>query len=250
MKEKLKELTNNKFFHIIVLVVIVMILLFIVGIVVLKYNVEGETNMPFHLSKISTISSSEGKDKESVDSKWAFDLYQSNDIYIYIDKNDQYNKTEAIKEICIENINIESANSENVKIYKPDSQDEKQIFKNEDENIVENLIYEGALESDLKNLKISNQGGLVAFRCSNNNIAEYKSNDEEIMHTQLLKKAGIAEETLKMNLTFDIVIKLEDQKEYKANIAIDLPVEGVVEQGTVSKELTDMSDIIFKRVNT
>ena len=70
------------------------------------------------------------------------------------------------------------------------------------------------------------------------------------MHTQLLKKAGIAEETLKMNLTFDIVIKLEDQKEQKANIAIDLPVEGVVEQGTVSKELTDMSDIIFKRVNT
>ena len=88
MKEKLKELTNNKFFHIIVLVVIVMILLFIVGIVVLKYNVEGETNMPFHLSKISIISSSEGKDKESTDSKWAFDLYQSNDIYIYIDKNE------------------------------------------------------------------------------------------------------------------------------------------------------------------
>ena len=116
MKEKLKELTNNKFFHIILLVVIVMILLFIVGIVVLKYNVEGETNMPFHLSKISIISSSEGKDKESTDSKWAFDLYQSNDIYIYIDKNEEYDKTEAIKEIRIENMNIESANKENVKI--------------------------------------------------------------------------------------------------------------------------------------
>lgn len=250
MKEKLKELTNNKFFHIIVLVVIVMILLFIVGIVVLKYNVEGETNMPFHLSKISIISSSEGKDKESTDSKWAFDLYQSNDIYIYIDKNEEYDKTEAIKEIRIENMNIESANRENVKIYRPDSQDEKQIFKNEDENIVENLIYEGALESDLKNLKISNQGGLVAFRCSNNNIVEYKSNDEEIIHTQLLKNAGITEEILKMSLKFDIVIKLENQKEYKANVSLELPVNGVVEQGTASKEITDMSDIIFKRVNT
>ena len=159
-------------------------------------------------------------------------------------------KTEAIKEIRIENMNIESANRENVKIYRPDSQDEKQIFKNEDENIVENLIYEGALESDLKNLKISNQGGLVAFRCSNNNIVEYKSNDEEIIHTQLLKSAGITEESLKMNLKFDIVIKLEDQKEYKANVSIELPVNGVVEQGTASKEITDMTDIIFKRVNT
>ena len=102
----------------------------------------------------------------------------------------------------------------------------------------------------MKNLKISNQGGLVAFRCSNNNIVEYKSNDEEIIHTQLLKNAGITEETLKMSLKFDIVIKLENQKEYKANVSLELPVNGVVEQGTASKEITDMTDIIFKRVNT
>lgn len=248
MINKLRNLTNNKFFHIIVLIIIVTILLFLVGIIILKYSVEGEKDMPFKINKISIISSSEGKDKEVTDTKWAFDLYQANDIFIYIDKNNKYDKTEAIKEICIENFNIENSGNKDIKIYKPDAQDEKLIFKNKDENIVQNLTYEGALEANLKNLKISNQGGIIAFRCSNNNIVEYKSNEEEIMHSELLKKAGVKQEDLKTKISFDFIMKLENKKEYKANIELDLPLEGIVEQGTVSKEITDVSNIIFKRI--
>lgn len=248
MIEKLKEITNRKSFHIVMIIVIIFIILFVTGILILKYNVEGETNMPFRLTKISIISSSEGIDKETTETKWAFDVYQGNDIYLYIDKNKEYSKTEAIKSVNIENIKIESKNNEKINIYKPDNQEEKAIFKNKQENKVNSIEYLGDIESDLNNLKISNQGGLIAFRCSIDNIAEYKSNDEQINHFELLKNAGIKNEDLQMKIYFDLIIKLEGGKEYKATINLDLPIDDVVGKGTTSTEITDSNNFIFKRV--
>lgn len=248
MIEKIKYLTNKKSFHVAVVIVIIALILCGLGVVVLKYNVEGETNMPFVLSKIAIISSSEGINKDATDSKWKFDLNQSNDIYIYIDKNSSYGKTMAIKSINVDNINIESDKKENVKLYKPDAQSEKTIFKYSDEDIVENLEYLGDIESNLKNLKVSNQGGVIAFRCSNNNVIEYKSDEEEIKHNELLKKAGITNEQLKIGLSFDLTLVLEDGKEFKTNISLDLPNGDVVGEGTTSTEITDLTNFIFKRV--
>lgn len=246
---KLRDLTTKKHFHIVVMIVIITIILFTLGIIILKYNVEGETNMPFQLSKISIISSSEGMDKETTDTKWAFDVYQSNDIFLYIDKNEEYGKTEVIKSIIVNNIQIEAKQKDNIKIYKPDEQEEKLIFKNKEENKVEEIEYTGAMESNLKQLKISNQGGLVAFRCSNDNLATYTSDDEEINHYELLKKAGVKQEDLETKITFDLTIKLEEGKEYKSTIHLNLPVEDVIEKGMTSIEITDLKDFIFKRVN-
>lgn len=241
---------KKKYIHIVILILIIFVILFIVGISVLRYNVEGETNMPFYLSKISIISSSEGIDKQVENTKWAFDINQTNDIFLSIDKNEKYGKTEIIQEIEINNIQIESNKKENIKLYKPDSQEEKTIFKNKDENIIENLKYEADVESNLKQLKISNQGGVIAIRCSNNNLAEYVSNDEqEINHSELLKKANINEEDLKIKLSFDLIIKLDGGKEYKSNILLELPIEGIVEKGTSSKEMTDLKEFVFKREN-
>lgn len=248
LKEKWEKLINNKYFHICVIIVIISTMLFGVGIAILKYNVEGEKNMPFQLTKISVISSSEGLDKQATDTKWAFDLYQTNDIYLYIDKNKNYGKTEAIKSILIDNIQIESKNKENIKIYKPDAQEEKLIFKNKEENAIDRLEFLGDVESNLKALKISNQGGLIAFRCSNNNLAEYKSNDEEITHNLLLKKANISNEDIKINLTFDLKINLEEGKEYKTTIYLELPTGNVIEEGTTSTEITDLKEYVFKRI--
>ena len=249
MLERLRGLTTKRYFHIVMIIVIIAIILFVLGIVVLRYHVEGETNMPFKLSKISIISSSEGIDKEAIDTRWAFDVYQSNDVFLYIDKNEGYGKTEAIKSVIIDNIQIESKKKDNINIYKPDAQEEKLIFKNKEENVVQSIEYTGDMESNLKQLKVSNQGGLVAFRCSNDNLTTYTSNDEEINHNELLKKAGIIQEDLETRITFDLTIKLEEGKEYKSTINLDLPVENVIEVGTTSTEIIDLKDFIFKRVN-
>ena len=158
MKEKIRYIIGKRSFHIGMVIVIIAIILFILGMIVLKYNVEGETNMPFQLKKIILISSSEGVDKEAGENKWAFDINQTND-----------------------------------------------------------------------------------------KIAEYVSNDEEINHSELLKKSNITEENLRAKLTFDFMIETEAGKEYKANISLNMPVDGVIENGTASDEITDMSNIIFKR---
>ena len=249
MKEKLKDLMNKKAFHISMLIVIVAIILFVLGIIVLQYNIEGETNMPFVLNKIAIISSVEGTDKEAGENRWAFDISQNNDINLYIEKNKNYDKQEAIKSILIDNIEIQR-NSEKGKInfYRPNTTESGVYFKNVEENLVQTIEYKGAMKTDLKKLEISNQGGLIMFRVANDKVAEYFSNDDVINHNELLKKANVTVEDLKCKLSMDITIKIESGKEYKANIEFDLPVEGVIENGTSSQEIIDTSNIIFKRI--
>ncbi len=245
---KLRNIVTKKYFHIVVVISIIFIFLFILGIIILKYNVEGETNMPFELTKITLISSCEGKDIESTDTKWAFDVYQSNDIYLYLDKNKNYKETKAIQSVTIDNIQIESNKKDNIKLYKPDENPETKLFKNTEENIVNTINYKGEMESNLKNLTISNQGGIIAFRLSNDNIAQYTSNDETINHLELLQKAEVKQEDLNAKISFDLTIKIAEGNQYKTTINLELPVENVIEQGTTSKEITNMEDFIFKRV--
>ena len=95
---------------------------------------------------------------------------------------------------------------------------------------------------------MANQGGIIAFRCSNNNVTKYKSDEEEINHSELLKKANIDNESLKIKLSFNLTIKLESGKEYQAEVNIELPTGNVVENGNTSTEITDLKDIVFKRI--
>ncbi len=250
MKDKLRTLVSNKMFHLVVIIVIIVAILFFLGITILKYNVEGETNMPFVLSKISIISQSLGTDKTVEGMRWAFDVNETNDIYLYIDKNEGNNQEELIKSVKIDSMNVNIAPTiGQTNFYKPDITDVNLFFKDSAENVINNLEYAGDVESDIKNLKISNQGGIVAFRYSINNVAEYTSNDDEqIEHKDLLNKAGVDYNNLKSNISFDLTINLESGKVFKSNINLDLPLDNVVQEGVVSKEITDVEQFIFKRI--
>lgn len=250
MKDKLRTLVSNKMFHLVVIIVIIVAILFFLGITILKYNVEGETNMPFVLSKISIISQSLGTDKTVEGMRWAFDVNETNDIYLYIDKNEGNNQEELIKSVKIDSMNVNIAPTiGQTNFYKPDITDVNLFFKDSAENVINSLEYAGDVESDIKNLKISNQGGIVAFRYSINNVAEYTSNDDEqIEHKDLLNKAGVDYNNLKSNISFDLTINLESGKVFKSNINLDLPLDNVVQEGVVSKEITDVEQFIFKRI--
>ncbi len=249
MKEKIKYIVNKKTFHICMLIVIVVIILFTLGMIVLRYSVEGETNMPFVLSKVVIISSVEGSDKETGESKWAFDVSQNNDIYFYIQKNPNYSKEEAIKSILINNIQVNKTNEKGIiNFYRPNTTASGGNFKDNEEDKIQEIEYTGSLESNFKTLKISNQGGIVMFRYANDNIAQYISNDEEINHSELLKKCNITDNDLKAKISMNLKIIIESGKEYKANITFDMPIEGIIEEGTASQEITNTSNIIFKRI--
>lgn len=249
MKERIKQIINTKQFHVIMVMLIIFAILFVVGVVSLKYNVEGEGNIPFYISKISIISNVEGVDNDDNTNKWNLQVNQNNDIYLYIKKNDKYKDTEIIKSVKLDNFDIkEKSRVGEIKLLKPDSNIESVIFKNITENEVDSIEYIGDMESSIKELKISNQGGLVVFRYAINNIGNYTSNDdEEINHSNLLSKLNINNDDLKFKVTFDINITLNSGKTYKSNIELELPVNDVVNNGVQSTEYTDLDNIVFKR---
>lgn len=240
---------NKKIFHIIMITAIVFVILCVAGILILRYQVEGESNMPFKITKISIVESVEGNAIQGATEKWNLNVNQNNDIYIYIEKNSNYGKTEIIEEVEINNIVINKQKEKGeLKLYKP-VVDEKRMFINSDENEIIGITYKGELESNIKEQKISNQGGIIAFRYGINNLSQYISeNDEQIDHSQLLKLTNITQEDLKTQLSFNIIIKLTSGRKYQATINLDVPTEDIIEKGTIGKEITELDGIIFKRI--
>lgn len=240
---------NKKIFHIVSLITIIFVILFIAGMFILRYQVEGESNMPFQITKISVIESVEGKEEENSSGEWNFSVNENNDIYIYIEKNSGYGKTELIDTIEIKDIEIDKFNElGEAKFYKPVT-DEKRIFNSLKENEVTSLIYDGELESNLKELKISNQGGIIAFRYAINNLSKYSAQEnQEIDHSKLLKLTDIKPEDLQTKISFDVIINLESGKKYQTRIDLDIPTQKVIEEGTEGIEITDLENIIFKRI--
>lgn len=251
MIEKIKNITNRKMFHLAMVIVIIAVILFLSGIIILRYNVEGETNMPFVLNKISVISQVDGEEKEVTDANnhFAFNVFENNDIYVYIEKNENYDKEELIKSVVINNISLETSPQMGItKFYHPEVEEVDTMFKNSAENETNSIEYIGDIKSDLKNMKISNQGGIVAFRYGIQDITTYETNENEIQHNQLLSKAQINVDSIKSRLKFDLNISLDSGKMFQTTISLDLPIDDVVSSGVTSKEFTDMDNYIFKRV--
>lgn len=240
---------NKKILRVVTMIVIIFIILFVVGMLLLRYQVEGESNMPFRISKISIIESVEGIENKDAKEKWNFNVNENNDIYIYIEKNADYGKTEIIDKIKISNIQINKQSKRGeIKYYKP-TKEEKRIFNNTEENEITELTYEGDLTSNLKEQKISNQGGIIAFRYAINDIAKYATQEyQEIDHSQLLKLTNIKKEDIETNITFDIEMDLKSGKKYQATIEQQITSDDVINKGTAWTEKTDINDVIFKRV--
>ena len=105
---KINELKNKKIIHICIILAIIVIIFVVAGIIMLRYQVEGETNLPFQLSRMIVVSTAESNEIEAVpDTKWNFSVSQNNDIYLELQKNNEYTKSANIKNITFENFNIE-----------------------------------------------------------------------------------------------------------------------------------------------
>ena len=239
--------TRGKIIKLVITIAIIISILFAVMMWLLTYHEEGEFNIPFKISKIVVVSSTDGVKNDTVQNQWALNVNQNNDIYLYIDKNKSYGKTELIESVKISNFNITKETEKGeIKTYKPTTE-ESTMFKNSQEFEIKELIYTGDLQSNIKEAKISNQGGLIVFRCANNNISEYLADGiTEVNYNQLLQMTNVKQEDLKANLTFDIEIKILNKKTYQATVSLELPVEDVINNGTSNLEITDLEDIAFK----
>lgn len=243
VKEKIKEA-----------ITLFLIIIVFVGVlaVMLKYENEGEKNMPFILSEMLVVSSAEEYEKEENPDgyKWNLNINQYNDIYINIQKVNNEEKPIYIKSISIENLIIDAPDNTKIIAYKP-TDDEKKIFQYNDEyKIEETLTYNLGEKSDYTKLEIGEQGGIVLFRIVNHDIGEYVSNEDgELKYDgTLLKNANVSDERLNAKVNFDILIKT-DKTAYRGSITLDIPSGDVKEEGVSRNHQTNLNNIIFKREN-
>ena len=218
--------------------------------IMLKYSQEGETNMPFNLSEIIVVSSAEGitKSENPQNYKWNLDIMQYNDIYLHVEKNENYNKNAYIESISLENFSFTEPQVGNTRIYMPNSTDGG-LFTFDDEYLINRVLtYNGAKNSNTKTLEVSSQGGNVLFRAANTEVGEYISNDDaEIAHNgTLINKTGVSIEDLKYSISFDIVIDTNIAT-YRGRVNLELPVGDILTEGTSQLDEKNCSNIVFKR---
>ena len=231
-------------------ITIIVLIIAVIALIILKYNVEGEKNMPFKLSSIIVISNAEGvQEKENKEYTWDAEIYQINDIYLNIEKNKNYKEEEFIKSIVIENIEIdEKPQVGDIEFYRA-SNEEKNLFNySEEYKINDKLEYIGNTNLDLKNFKISNQGNTLVLRAVNKTGKKFTSNEKELKHSgKLLEKVEIEYEQIKGKVSFDLVINLESDISFRAKVELELPIGDIIKEGASSIEIKEMKNIVFKR---
>ena len=132
----------------------------------------------------------------------------------------------------------------------PSSLDGEKYKYTDDYIVSQSLTYRGAEESNYKTLQISKNGGNIGISFANKELGTYSSGeDTEITYNgTMLSKLGIANENVKSKVSFDLVIELDDGKKYSGSVEIDLSCDGLVENGTTQTEITDFSNVVFKRI--
>lgn len=246
MKTNTKNILKRSLFLTFVLIAITIVIS-----IVIRYDVEGEKKLPYSISKILVTSHAFADDNENKaeGTIWDINLKADNNIYIYIDKNDDETK-ETIKSIKISNFKI-SNNPKigNIKIYRPTGDLGNNLYQYSEQNYLDSeIIYTGANVDTLKNLEIRNEGGMIGFRVSLEDLGNYTSNESVTYNGSLLSEIGVTNEDMKFSISFDLVITLDNNVSYTGNFSLDLPVGDIINEDEPHIELTDFSDVIFKRI--
>lgn len=248
---KYLKYNDKKKIYISLIFAIVVIGIVIIGMQLLKYNVEGEKSLPFKLTKMLIISTADGIGKEDSQYLWDLDILQKNDVYIEIKENKEDIKNDQFKKITLENFIISNGPQKGEpKIYHPVN-DKDLVYVYKEENISnEKIEYNVAEKSNIKKLEISSNEGLVSFSSCSSNVASYKSNeDTEVSYDgKLLNKVQITEEEVKYDVSFDMIIEMESKKTYKATFNLQLPLKNITSDGIVKSEIKDFENIVFKRI--
>ncbi len=240
---------KKKIIHVYILLFIVIVILVIAGVAMLKYHSEGETNLPFNVTKISIISTAESKLYQKEDESWASNIMQKNNIFITIQKNENYKKEDGIAKIVFSNFVINKENElGTVNIYRPSKENNEYTYS--DEYIVnDNLEYTGSVKTNSETLQINNQGGVIGFSIASIDLGTYDVSPNEKIASDgtLLKKAGLKLEDIKMTVEFDLIIETESGKKFKSHLKYDLPQENILETGISKSEDTELKNVVFKR---
>lgn len=231
-------------------ILVIVMAITVIAIMLLKYSVEGEKDMPYIIKQMVIISSANGENTQTDENKWNINIYQNSDIYLEIARNTEYRTNENLKSVKIEELQITGNNTHTPNIYLPAKEGEK-VFEYTEENIaVDKIDYIIDSAKNTKERKLTTEGGILALSVCYPQIGTYKSNEEKITYDgTLLNKIGITNEDIKSTIKFNLVIETETNKKYKAEISLELPQEDITQTGISKTENYNLSNIIFKRTN-
>ena len=225
------------------------VLVIVVISIMLKYDVEGEKGMPFNIGKILLVSTVDGDKVDDENNIWNINVTQVNDVYIYIDK--KTTEDETIKEVRIEDFNIiKKPLKGNVKILRPTGELSNLYAQSKQDYLNTGITYNGGVIDDLKSLEISNNGGILGFRIALTDLGSYISNEstEIIYDGRLFSNLGLTAQDVECNISFNIIIKTNDNIEFKGTINLQVPSGNFVEDGSSSIEITNFDNVVFKRI--
>lgn len=231
------------------LVLSVIIMLIVVFFIMYKYQVEGEAIPPFKIAKMIVISTAKTDNIELIDSVYSADIIQTNDIKISIEKNQKYKKEAIIKNVILNNIQIDKKETTgNIEIYRPSKGIKLYEYKPE-YKVMDSLTYVGAQETYIKGeeLAIANQGGIIEFSIILNNLQKIKYNEDETIKVDGTLLKQIESTQLEYNVSFDLIIELENNLKLKTKITLNLPEGDILENGIETLEETQMKTV-FKRI--
>lgn len=243
---------KNRIIHIYIISVILVIALSTVFFIMYKYNVEGEKNLPFNITKLMIISSAETKNFEKQENNYQADVIQKNDVYIAIEKNENYKKTDTIKEIIFKNFGIiEQAKTGKIKIYR--TSEATNTFEYIEKYLINNeVIFIGGKETNLnqEQMTIGNQGGLLKISITLEDLGKliYTENENIESNGKLLNKLNLKSEDVQTKLSFDVIIKLNSGNKFKTNIVLNLPTGDIVNEGVCTMDDTNVEKLVFKRI--
>lgn len=226
------------------------ILFTIVISIMIKYDVEGEKELPFSISKILIISTVDGTLNEDTENIWNIGITQVNDLYLYIDKTIE-DDNQTIKEIKIENFVINKKPSMGkLKVLRPTGEIANLYTHSHQDYLNDKIVYNGGVIDDLKSLEISNNGGILGFRVAVEDLGNYVSNeDKEITYDgKLLSDLGVTVSEISFDMNFDIIITTSENISFKGTINLEMPIDTVIDEGASNKEITDFSNVVFKRI--
>lgn len=229
---------------------VIAIAITVIAITLLKYQVEGEKDMPYVLKQMVLISTANGTNTPSEEYKWNIDIYQNTDIYFEIARNTEYKTNENIKNVKIQNINITPNSNFTPNAYIP-STEGTEMFSYTEQNLAGTEIeYTIDKNKDAKTRKLTTEGGILALSFCIPNIGVYQGNDDKISYDgTLLNKIGITKEQISYNVSFSLIIETESDKKYKADINLELPPEDITQTGIIKIENEELTDLVFKRIN-
>ncbi len=246
---KRSSFSKKRIIHASIVFFVIAMIILVAILLMFKYNVEGERNLPFKLKEINIVSTAESDIKKDKNEEWNAKIMQKNDIFFVIEKNSNYKKEDAIKKVCFENFQITKANKNMiVNIYKPTVSSSK--YEYSDEYKIENsLEYLGGQSTNTETLQINNQGGVIGFSIASDNIGEYTFSENETLPSdgRLLAKAGVKLEDISFKVSFDMIIETESNHKFKSNIVLDLPIGNIIKEGVGTLKDTELQNVIFKR---